>query len=256
MGYILIIVGVIAVIGGVVMLSGTNKPSNENKPQLSKSQKTANVVPSTPTIAERQDNKKNDTIVVERVVEKIIEKEAPKEETTIKKEEVSNSADANKAKGDAFEDFVVNLLADWRLKLLDRTQDHKSSAGVVAESSKNPDLHVEQKRGKGEIDYYIECKYRSRWDKGAVNFEEWQLNRYRQFQRSQRRKVLVALGVGGNPASPATLRIVPLDSIVNNAIREIDTKYAVQPTSSALVEYMDRYFTDVFNSSKGKKKKE
>lgn len=256
MGYILIIVGVIAVIGGIVMLSGNNKPADENTQLQAKPYKAAKVTPSTTAIAERQDIRNNDTIVVERVVEKIIEKEAPKEEASIKKEEVSNSADANKTKGDAFEDFVVNLLADWRLKLLDRTQDHKSTAGVVAESSKNPDLHVEQKRGKGEIDYYIECKYRSRWDKGAVNFEEWQLNRYRQFQRSQRRKVLVALGVGGSPSSPATLRIVPLDSLVNNSIREIDTKYAVQPTSSGLVEYMDRYFTDVFKAAKGKKGKE
>ncbi len=256
MGYILIIVGIIAVICGIVMLSGNDKPSNENTQLQAKSHKSANVIPSTPSIAERQDNKKNDTIVVERVVEKIIEKETPKEEGTIKKEEASNSIDANKAKGDAFEDFVVNLLADWRLKLLDRTQDHKSSAGVVAESSKNPDLHVGQKRGKGEIDYYIECKYRSRWDKGVVNFEEWQLNRYRQFQRSQRRKVMIALGVGGTAASPSTLRLVPLDSIANNSIREIDTKYAVQPTSSALVEYMDRYFTDVFKTSKRKQGKE
>ena len=62
-----------------------------------------------------------------------MEKEIPKTE------EKPNAVSDSKTKGNDFEDFVVNLLADWRFKLLDRTQDHKSSAGVVAESSKNPD---------------------------------------------------------------------------------------------------------------------
>ncbi|MDE5629368.1 MAG: hypothetical protein K2I69_07390 [Muribaculaceae bacterium] len=149
---------------------------------------------------------------------------------------------------------MVNLLADWRLKLLDRTQDAVSTAGVVAESSKNPDLHVQQKRGKGNIDYYLECKYRSRWNDGAVTFEDWQLDRYRQFQRNNRRKVVFALGVGGTPSNPATLMLIPLDSVKGNTIKQIETEFAIEPSPSALVEYMNSYFSKVFYKAKQKTK--
>lgn len=257
MGYFLIIIGVIAIVSGIIMLTSSDEQTSSPSRQDTNFASTAiNTKP-----IETHNNRNTDTVVVERVVEKKVETPVPVKETSTaveneKKEiKTETSTDTNKAKGDAFEDFVVNLLADWRLKLLDRTQDHKSSAGVVAESSKNPDLHIEQKRGKSEIDYYIECKYRSRWDKGAVNFEEWQINRYRKFQRDSHRKVVVALGVGGTPSAPATLRLVPLDSITNNSIREIDTKFAVQPTSAALIDYMNNYFSSVFKASKERKAK-
>lgn len=168
-----------------------------------------------------------------------------------KKEE--NSVESSKDKGDAYEDFVVNLLADWRLTLLDRTQDAVSSAGVVAESCKNPDLHIQQKRGKGSIDYYLECKYRSNWKDGKVTFDNWQLDRYRQFQRDNKRKVIFAIGIEGTPSAPSTFMLVPLDSIIGNSVKQISTQYAVQPNSSALVEYIDNYFTTVFEIAKNRK---
>lgn len=166
----------------------------------------------------------------------------------------ANQELSSKEKGDLYEDFVVNLLADWRLTLLDRTQDKVSSSGVYAESCKNPDLHVKQKRGKSEVDYYIECKYRSKWDdKGVVSLEEWQIQRYREFQRSNHRKVLIALGVGGTPSSPATFMVVPVDSIKSAAIRRIDTHFALPCTSDGLVSYIDDYFTTVFKKGSARK---
>lgn len=159
----------------------------------------------------------------------------------------------SKVKGNNFEDFVANLLADWRLSLITRTRDDASSAGVVPESSLNPDLHVRQKRNQGSIDYYLECKYRSKWDDGVVKFEKWQIDRYHEFQRKENRKVIIALGVGGSPSKPQTFMLVPLDSVRNQTIRKIDTKYVVQPNPSALIEYMNSYFTTVFDKAKEKK---
>lgn len=149
---------------------------------------------------------------------------------------------------------IIGVDLDWRFKLLDRTQDAVSTAGVVAESSKNPDLHVQQKRGKGNIDYYLECKYRSRWNDGAVTFDDRQLDRYRQFQRDNRRKVVFALGVGGTPSAPATLMLVPLDSVKGNTIKQIDTEFTIEASSSALVKYMNNYFSKVFSKAKQKTK--
>ena len=166
----------------------------------------------------------------------------------------SDASLSSKEKGDLFEDFTVNLLADWRMKLLDRTQDKVSSAGVAAESCRQPDLLIQQKRGKSYVDYYLECKYRSDWKDGAVRFEDWQIKRYRDFQRSYHRKVLIALGVGGSPSKPATLMLVPVDSIKDNSISQIwVTRFAVQPSSDALASYIDAYFDEVFTAAKVRK---
>ena len=155
--------------------------------------------------------------------------------------------------GDNFEDFIADFLADWRFTLLDRTQDKMSSAGVVAESSKNPDLHIQQKRGESNIEYYLECKYRNNWKDGKVELDSWHIERYRKFQGENRRKVLIALGVGGTPGNPETVRIIPGDSIPNGVIRKIDTHYTIQPTSEALYQYIDNYFTEVFEVAKQRK---
>ena len=229
MGIILIVAGAILLVCGIVMV--TTNQNNAVEP--------ANTQPQIVVVEKHI----HDTITSPTTVEKSVSRPIDSEKPTV---------DKSKEKGDAFEDFVVNLLADWRLKLLDRTQDAVSSAGVVAESCKNPDLHVQQKRGKSEIDYYIECKYRSKWKDGTVTFEDWQLDRYRQFQRDNRRKVIFALGVGGTPSAPTTFMLVPLDSVKGNSIKQIKTEFAVEPSSSALVEYMSNYFTKVFSKAKHK----
>ena len=175
--------------------------------------------------------------------------------TTTSAPAATSQIETSKEKGDKFENFVVNMLADWRLKLLDRTQDAVSTAGVVAESCKDPDLHVQQKRGDSTIDYYLECKYRSRWNNdGAVSFDDWQIDRYRKFQHDEHRKVVIALGVGGSSDAPETFMLVPLDSIQGNSINRIQTQFVCQPTSSDLVSYMNDYFTTVFKTARERKK--
>lgn len=227
MGIILIVAGAILLVCGIVMVSANQHNAIEP----------ANTQPKVVVVGKHI----HDTITSPTAVKNSVSRSLESEEQTV---------DKSKEKGDAFEDFVVNLLADWRLKLLDRTQDAVSTAGVVAESCKNPDLHVQQKRGKSEIDYYLECKYRSQWKDGAVTFEDWQLDRYRQFQRDNRRKVIFALGVGGTPSAPASFMLVPLDSVKGTSIKQIKTEFAVEPSSSALVEYMNNYFSKVFSKAK------
>ncbi|MCM1256173.1 MAG: hypothetical protein NC221_08655 [Duncaniella sp.] len=155
--------------------------------------------------------------------------------------------------GNDFEDVVVNLLADYRFKLLDRTQDAVSSEGVYAESCKNPDLHISQKRGESDVDYYLECKYRSHWEDNKVTFYDWQIDRYRKFQGDSRRKVLIALGVGGTPSAPATFMILPIDSINGYSIKKTQSQFKLSPSSDNLFNYMTEYFTEVFNTAKTRK---
>lgn len=235
MGYILIVVGIAAIVAGIVMITRNNK---------SEVVYAAESAPSSAVSASSSAESASSYAGPEPVVVK--SEPAPVDTKQI---------DERKEMGNQFEDVVVNMLADWRFKLLDRTQDAKSSAGVVAESCKNPDLHVAQKRGKGEIDYYLECKYRSHWKNGVAEFEDWQLDRYRKFQRENRRKVIIVLGVGGTPSKPATMRLVPLDSIKGNTIKEVHTQFTVSPNSDALYSYMNNYFATVFAVAKERKKR-
>lgn len=242
MGVILIVAGAALLVIGIVMTARKNDKKGELSYAVAKNEKNSEQ----PYVLAKNEKNSEQSYVVDRPNANA----EPMERTLAGTVSDSPTIDDPKQKGDNYEDFVVNLLADWRFGLLNRTQDKKSSAGVVAESSKDPDLHVKQKRGKDYIDYYIECKYRSRWKDGKIEFENWQLNRYRKFQRDKHRKVLIALGVGGTASRPDTLMIVPLDSIKGNAIRQIDTKYMVQPNSDALYSYMNTYFTSVFDKAR------
>lgn len=230
MGIIMIIFGTAIAIIGIIMVASK-----------SKEQQLSNEAPSSSSLKAAADQPKIDDEIGGTIVNAI-----PGSNT----QEISPS----KAKGNGFEDFVVNLLADWRFTLLDRTQDAMSSAGVVAESSKNPDLEVRQKRNDGNVEYFIECKYRSKWGKdNKIQFEKWQVDRYHEFQREKKRKVLIALGVGGTPTKPETFMLVPLDSLKYGAIRKIDNQFVVQPNPDALHEYVNHYFTIVFDKAKEKK---
>lgn len=263
MGYILIIVGIIAIVSGIIMLTNSKQSDNENTKNTNKEytsypiknkDTTINIIPSDTqnlSLYAKVEENVNDEEIPPVSSAPVVNPANQAKSTQSTEEKIQSS----KEKGDFFENFVCNLLADWRLKLLDRTQDKVSTAGVVAESSKNPDLHIQQKRGNADIDYYIECKYRSRWHDGIISFEEWQINRYRQFQRENRRKVILAVGVGGSPSAPATLMLVPLDSLKNNGVRKIDTQYVVSSNSDAFVEYMNNYFSTVFKNARANKNK-
>jgi hypothetical protein len=240
MAYVLIIVGVVLFAIGTFLLC-TSK-SNEQAA-------TADVI----QVA------KTDTVYMpaqpqERVIEKtvVIEKEV---------EAASAAAPADdrtpqEIVGQTFEDYVVNFLTDKRFTLLDRTMDRKTSEGVYAESCKNPDLHISQTNGSSTIDYYIECKYRSSWKSGLAEIKQYQIDRYKEFQRNEHRKVLFALGVGGKPEAPQTLMIVPLDSIKGAGIKqEWIGKYKIVQSSDGLYNYMASYFGKVFQVAADRKKK-
>ncbi len=156
-----------------------------------------------------------------------------------------------KEMGTIFEDFVVDLLADKRLTLLDRTQDRISSRGVYAESCKNPDLHIKQLYGNGYIDYHLECKYKSHRDSdGNIIFDAYKIARYKKFQHENHRKVFLAVGIGRTPFAPEEFLIVPLDSLCGNALPKEATEFRVSPTPEDLVCYINRYFNTLFSKYK------
>jgi hypothetical protein len=243
MAYLLIILGIVLTVSGIVML--TKQPKET-------------VVVHSYDVASKA---KSDTVYMqaqpqERVVEKTVVVEKEVEAAPAQTSAPADDRTPEEIVGQSFEDYVVNFLADKRFTLLDRTMDRKTSEGVYAESCKNPDLHISQTNGSRSIDYYIECKYRSSWKSGLAEIKQYQIDRYKEFQRKEHRKVLFALGVGGKPEAPQTLMIVPLDSIKGAGIKQDWIgKYQIPQSSDGFYNYMASYFGKVFQVAADRKKK-
>jgi hypothetical protein len=72
-----------------------------------------------------------------------------------------------------------------------------------------PDLHIRHKIPTGEVEYFIECKYRSSWDKdGNIDLSN-QFLRYRNFAKEHNCELFIAIGIGGTPSNPDEFLIIP-----------------------------------------------
>ena len=118
-------------------------------------------------------------------------------------------ASANEIKGRRFEEFVVSLVADKsRFKLLAWRSD-KIFGNTYAAENLYPDLHIRHKIPTGEVEYFIECKYRSSWDKdGNIDLSN-QFLRYRNFAKEHNCELFIAIGIGGTPSNPDEFLIIP-----------------------------------------------
>lgn len=128
--------------------------------------------------------------------------------------------DVNKAKGDAFEKFVIQkfnkdyfTIQEWR--------SDKYVNGMYAVSNSFPDLEIafELKKEKKKDVFAVECKWRKNYFKNEIKWAEgYQLGNYRDYAKKIGIPVFVVIGVGGEPENPTTLYIVPLDSIKSNVL--------------------------------------
>ena len=112
-------------------------------------------------------------------------------------------------KGRKFEEFVVSLCADKsRFRLLAWRGD-KIVDGTYAAENLLPDLHIRHKLDNGkEVEYYIECKYRSVCPKEGIDLTA-QLKRYWFDAIKKGIELFIALGVGGTPSNPDNLYLIP-----------------------------------------------
>ncbi len=129
--------------------------------------------------------------------------------------EVINQA---KKKGDDFEKFIVQKFSKKYYTIKEWAGD-KYIKGVYAETTTHPDLTIELELGKSHQQFSVECKWRSIFDKGGLEFaSEKQLENYRKFQKKKEIPVFIAIGVHGEPSNPEQLYVVPLDEIESNFI--------------------------------------
>lgn len=240
MNIALIVAGIILIIIGITRISATNSPKTANN-------LTGATVPT---------NSTSSTFVPDMTTARI-------ESTDTQPESIAASAASPatdpKTMGNDFENFVANIFVDRNtFSVLEWNQGQTSTEGVYAEQDKNPDFKIKQSFGKKGLTYWVECKFRSRFDRGKILINEYQLNRYRKIQSKSRLKVFMAIGVGNVPSSPTDFYFVPLDSITSEYIsREDLSEYTMSSPRTAFAPWVESYFVDkVFANSPKQRKKD
>ncbi len=136
------------------------------------------------------------------------------------KEENPNSFEANKAKGDAFESFVVQQF-DKKYFTLQEWRGDKYVNGNYPVSNHFPDLEVSYKWKDTEDHFALECKWRKNFYKGAIEWaKDYQLRNYEEYANKTKLAVFVIIGVGGSPDNPKDLFILPLNEILSERIEK------------------------------------
>ena len=145
-----------------------------------------------------------------------------------------------------FEELIVSFLKDKsKFKLLSWTGD-KYVDGIYDPNNLNPDIHIQQVINGMAIDYYIECKWHHFWQRGEHGYfyemRPEQLQRYRQFQRDNKRVVLVAYAYGRTGNNPRGIYLVPLHVFRENKLHKAiaDKKYKIEQSSEAFAQYMPK----------------
>ncbi len=182
MGYILIAFGLVIVVWGIIIV---RKPSKIQK--------------------------------VENKSEQPIKEEV---KSTVNEKIQQDDYEENKAKGDAFEKFVVKNF-DPKYFTLQEWRSDKYVDGIYAVSNHFPDLEVIfdfKSKGINEA-FAIECKWRGYYYKNEIKWaENYQINNYKEYAEKLNIPVFVVIGVGGEPKMPEELYIVPLKEMKSNTI--------------------------------------
>lgn len=126
--------------------------------------------------------------------------------------EAKEEKEDNKAKGNAFEEFIISLM-NSKMKFLHRASDYYAD-GVFPEDNMHPDLLFSVAMGDQIQQFAVECKWRRNFveeDYIKWSYEE-QMLRYKEYSNKENVPVFVAIGIGGVPEKPEQVYIVPLDA--------------------------------------------
>lgn len=127
----------------------------------------------------------------------------------------TNLIDKDKEKGNDFEKYIVQKFAKQYFKILEWAGD-KYVEGRFAQTTLEPDLKLQFKYKNIQIDFAVECKYRSHFYKNGIEWaSEKQLNSYQKFSVQKEQPVFIIIGVGGVASAPDELYLVRLSDIDN-----------------------------------------
>ena len=122
----------------------------------------------------------------------------------------------NAKNGMDFEKYIVKRFDKRFVKVKEWAGD-KFVDGIYSKTNENPDLVLELKLGDKKYEFAVECKFRSQYFKGGVEFAvEQQIRNYKQFEKERGIPVFVLIGIGGTGANPDKVFIKPLRFIDSN----------------------------------------
>lgn len=153
-----------------------------------------------------------------------------------------------KEKGNQFESFIADLFTEKNgFKLIEWNQGTTSPGGNYAENELKPDFYIQRnKEHRKPLTFWLECKYLTALN-GPFRLKQYQFDRYKAHQRATRRKVLIALGLGGAPSAPSALYIIPVDSLTSPIPETELANYKLSIPAQSISTYIDTYFyIDVF----------
>ena len=129
---------------------------------------------------------------------------------------------SSKWKGRKFEEFVVSLCSDKSCFTLLSWRSDKSTRELYPIDNLMPDLYLRHRSNDGNVEFYIECKYRSSLADDMLDIG-CQLDRYRQMiSENANHNFFIALGLGGHPSTPETFYLIPDEAISDDGIIYID----------------------------------
>lgn len=234
MGIALIVVGIVAIITGAILVAkGNGKGKEDVVVSMATKEAPSHELREEPKVNQPQQQVSQPAA---------IEAEKPTGEA-VKQEEPKGA----KEKGNDFEGFMADVLKANGIKITEWNQGTTSPGGAYGENCKNPDFKVEQPTSGNSIVYWVECKWRKRIG-DEFSLEEYQINRYRKIQRESKRKVLIAIGVGGSPEAPQSFYVVPLDSMGDTSItKEAMRKHYMSDPKKFFAPRIEKWFmSEVF----------
>jgi hypothetical protein len=142
-------------------------------------------------------------------------------------------------KGDEFERYVrTALFPRDTYELLSKTHDYADNKGDYITSSKMPDFEFKSKNSG--IEFFVEAKYRSKYQAQALEWcKLYQLKRYQEINNVT--PVLVAIGLGGQPAAPESVCLIPMKHIkFTKLYPSFLERYEIRPGQPISESYVKR----------------
>jgi hypothetical protein len=113
--------------------------------------------------------------------------------------------------GEDFERYIREKIFPKELyAVLRKTHGYTENRHDFIASSKEPDFRFRVKNSNFE--FYVEAKYRSKFHEGGLECcKNYQLKRYQEINNTT--PVLIAMGLGGRPAAPDKVFLIPLTHV-------------------------------------------
>jgi hypothetical protein len=132
----------------------------------------------------------------------------------------TNLIDKDKEKGLDFEKYIVQKFSKQYFKILDWAGD-KYVNGYFAQTTLEPDLKLQFKHKHIQVEFSVECKYRSSFYKNGIMWgSEQQLKNFQNFSAQKNQPVFIIIGVGGTANAPEDLFLVRLSDIYSTFLEK------------------------------------